>query len=168
MTQLDRVSVITVVRTQKRQTGCLSPQSRVSAKTMDDGRSGRQWLESAIAYCHWRSGNAWRRLSTSAERWAPERGAYLDAERLLTDVLREPDEPNIIHALLPDLRAAAPVLAGEVEYRSWRRDVLARALIQENPSYSDFKLLSHLPRPKLARMLAETRLNAVVAARLTA
>ena len=45
-----------------------------------DGRNGRQWMRSVLAYLDWRSGDSWRPM---ADRNHPERRAYTDASLTL-------------------------------------------------------------------------------------
>jgi hypothetical protein len=133
-----------------------------------DGRTGRQWLESMMTYCDFLSGKAWRNLADPQHRHDPERVLWVQVRALLKDVMYRPDEADKLHMLAPVLNPAPAPLAGEVEFRDWRRDSLAMALVTENPQYTDAKLLRGLPKNKLAHMLAETRLDARNSARATA
>jgi len=125
----------------------------------DDSRSkrnGRQWIQSAIDYCDWRAGS-WRRLSDRAQRENLDRWWYLDAARTLKDVLLGCREAQSLHIALPVLNAA-PAITPEAEAlaqqpRAW----LADALLAANPRMTNRKLLLHLGRPKLARLLLEAR-----------
>jgi len=115
-----------------------------------DGRSGLQWLKSAIAYCEWRAGLDWRR---SSQRNDPERWYYLDAIRTMTDALYAiPKAPLFA---LPDF-SPSPTPA-ELKYREWKRSALVTALMQEDPRLTSRRLLMHFTREKLAHMLDDLR-----------
>jgi hypothetical protein len=52
-----------------------------------DRRSGRQIIESAIAYCEWQAYKGHHGQLTRSQRENPSRWWYLDGLRLLTDIL---------------------------------------------------------------------------------
>lgn len=121
-----------------------------------DARSGRQILQSALDYCLWRAGDGWRRLGSRAGRTSAERWHYLDGARLLSGILTRPVESS------PRMQLALPVLnpsptpdTQELAYCSAPRADLVAALLRIDSTLTDARLLSRLPRPKLARMLRE-------------
>ena len=119
-----------------------------------DGRNGLQWLKSAIGYCAWRAGLDWRR---SSQRNDPDRWYYLDAIRLMTDVLYTvPKGPAFA---LPDF-SPSPTPA-ELRYREMKHSALVAALMRENPRLTSRRTLMHLSREKLAHMLDDIRRAAV-------
>jgi hypothetical protein len=120
-----------------------------------DGRSGLQWLKSAIGYCEWRAGLDWRR---SSQRNDPERWYYLDAVRLLNDLIQvaPKDAPQFA---LPSFDPA-PTPA-QLRYREMKRSALVTALMRENPRLTNRRILSHFSTEKLARMLDDLRRGAV-------
>lgn len=128
-----------------------------------DRRNGRQWLKSAIAYCDFQAGGSWRRLSDPSQRNSSWRRWYLDGLRTLTDILSTPEDAGKIQVALPVLNPAPEPLPGESDLMALARRDLAAALVAESSVYTDYKLLSHLPRPKLARMLAQVRVDAAAA-----
>lgn len=160
MAPLAGFSVTTLVTTTIVSRPPVSETSGAFERAEVDGRTGLQWLKAAIAHCDCHAGTAWRRLSDPRQRYAPERLFWLEVIRLLTDVLLADPQEIRLHSASPLLHPIRHELSGEPEYRTWRRDSLARALVNENSKFTDAKLLSHLPKPKLARMLAETRLAA--------
>jgi len=133
-----------------------------------DGRSGRQWLNSAMAYCDWRSGDSWRRSSDRASRHSADRWDWIDAVRLLKTTLNSSREPMGIHPALPVLNPAPTPTADELVYAKWKRAEIVNALLEENPLLTDRKILMHLSKPKLAGMLANTRLTALETQRVMA
>lgn len=135
----------------------------------DDGRgrrSGRQIVQAAIAYCNWRTGDAWRNLANRNERDNADREWYLGGIRTLTDVLYRDDSarPGKLQLELPALHPTHNPDATERKHAKRTRAELARLLLAIDPALTDARLLSRLPRPKLARMLRE-REKAAAAAR---
>ena len=63
------------------------PESTAGEDAERDGRSARQWLKSARAYCLWRAGEDWRRVSDRKQRENSTRWYYLDGARFITDIL---------------------------------------------------------------------------------
>jgi len=146
----------------------LFPGVRVSRSTsaMDDNardrRTEAQWLRSIIAYLEFRSGTAWRRLSNPQQRNHPERWWYLNGIRCVQSILAGQDPSRASIALVTaartergtnsktdDLRVAKLIQLPRVE--------LAKMLVAADPSKTDIRLLSHLPRPKLARLVVEAQ-----------
>lgn len=119
-----------------------------------DGRTARQWLESSKAYVAFLIGDSWRRLSDPGQRHDPNRWHWIEVYKVLSSVSGHQVEQASLHSPSPRESSA------ELTYRTWRRDELARALVTEDPSLTDYRLLKGLPKLKLARMLAETRRNA--------
>src|SRR6185437_16383486 len=58
-----------------------------------DNRTGLEWLKSVREYCIWRAGNSWRKLWKSDQRWNPERWDYLEAAKLISDILLTKAQP---------------------------------------------------------------------------
>jgi len=119
-----------------------------------DGRTGKQWRESVVAYLQFRSGNAWRRMSTMEARSDPERWIYMDAIRLVDGCVREETRREELRqpSLLP---AKTPV-----QMQSWRlsyipRTILVARLMAIDPTLTDKKLISRFTSAKLSTMLAE-------------
>ncbi len=116
-----------------------------------DQRTGGQWLRAIESYLRFRSGDSWRRLSDPAQRFSPDRLWYIDGIRTLNGFNRAPDRAvESLTAFTPAPIPADPrlsTLAGEP------RLVLVTRLMAADPSLTDKKLLLHLSRPKLARML---------------
>lgn len=52
-----------------------------------DNRTDLEWLKSVRDYCMWRSGAPWRKLWKPDQRWNSERWDYLEAARLISDIL---------------------------------------------------------------------------------
>jgi hypothetical protein len=129
-----------------------------------DKRTARQWIDSVVAYCEWRAGEPWRRLSDPEQRWDRERWNYLDASRLVREAYFESERPKGLYVPLPVLNAAPPPLPSELKLAKLSRSALISALIEENPQYTDARRLK-FTRRKLARMLAETRLAAAAPVR---
>jgi len=136
-----------------------------SCEATVDGRTARQWINSAIEYCNWRAGDSWRRLSDPAQRHDPERWVYIEAARTLHTALYStfPARPvPVLDCLTPTRPSHA-----QLKYRNWKRPELVEALLLENPKLTDRRILSHYTRAKLARMLDETRREAAIRARVT-
>jgi hypothetical protein len=109
-------------------------------------RTPGQLLKSAEAYCVWRAGLSWR---PSSDRWDLDRVAYLEAAGILRDVVFRETGPQLA---LPSL--VVPPTPLEIRLAARPRACLIDDLLRADPSLTDRKLLSHLPRKKLARMLA--------------
>jgi hypothetical protein len=124
-----------------------------------DGRTARQWLQSAITYCNWRAGDSWRRLSDPEQRNSPERDWYLSGSRTLLEALNSPERQGI-HIALPVLNSERVPDDIEKAHALRTRAELVRELMALDSKLTDARLLSHLPRPKLAHMLRERELRA--------
>ena len=119
-------------------------------------RSGRKILQSALDYCLWRAGDGWRRLGSRAGRESADRSYYLDGARLISYILTSPAEERTgIQLTLPALNPTPKPDAQEAAYAAQPRAYLVSALMRIDSNLTDRKLLSSLPRPKLARMLRE-------------
>ena len=112
-----------------------------------DRRTGLQWLDSAIAYCEWRSGRCWRKRWIPEQHLALERDDYVLAIRLLTHLRYSPEStaspdpvPSPENPRIAELAAAT---------RAW----LVDRLMQLDPQLTDRNLLLHFRREKLAAML---------------
>jgi hypothetical protein len=119
-------------------------------------RAPDQILRSVIAYCLWRAGESWRNPSSPDNRRNEDRLSYLEAIRVINRVRYEP-------AHLPEpvpAAAAAKPSPKEVALAARPRLQLAAELIAADPSLTDRRLLSHLPKHKLAAMLAARRATA--------
>lgn len=133
-----------------------------------DQRTGLQWLKAAREYCTWRSGASWRKLWKADERWDSERWDYLEAARLITDILStggrltpaesaRAERDNPLQAELDVKRGApVPLTPEETKLLNMKRPALARELLRD-PLYVDARLLSHLPKRKLVRMVVQSR-----------
>jgi hypothetical protein len=121
-----------------------------------DRRTPDQWIRSVLAYLDWRSGDSWRPLSVRTERENSERWAYLEARRIVQSV-RYASEPSPVglHVALPVLNPARRVAPLEAKWAAKPRAEIVAALMAASPALTDHKILSHLPRPKLAKMLCD-------------
>lgn len=132
-------------------------------------RTGSQWLRAVISYLEFRSGDSWRRLSDPQERNSSERWWYLDGLRTVLEVQGGLQAQGI--SLVQATPAKAEKLADDfrvVKLQSLSRVDLAMRLMQERPELTNLKLLSHLQKPKLARMLVEAKDRNTAAWRATA
>lgn len=127
-------------------------------------RTSQQWLKSVRDYCMWRAGDGWRKLQ-QGERWSAARWEYLDAARLITDILLTGSKPTpkesakdaAAQAQLDLMRGlAAPLSPEENKLLQRPRAQLVDELLRDS-LYTDGRLLSRLPRRKLARMVSESR-----------
>jgi len=123
-------------------------------------RSGRQWIDSICAYCLWRAGEPWRQLSDRNQRNDAERWDYLEAARLIRRAFYALEEPKGLHLAQPVLNAAPARSLSDLKLAELPRKTLVEALLRENPALTDKNRLMKLRREKLARMLAETRMEA--------
>lgn len=132
-----------------------------------DKRTGLEWLKSVRDYCIWRSGAPWRKLLKPDQRWNSERWDYLEAYRLITDIMSTGGQVNPVNSARDaaaqaelDIRRGAPIplTPEETSLLNQPRPALVKALMRD-PLYTDARLLSHLPKRKLARMLAQSRLR---------
>ena len=129
-------------------------------------RTGLQWLKSVRAYCMWRAGDSWRKLNRSGERWKSSRAEYLDAARLITEILSTDHEVNPAQSALDaaaqaDLdimrgQAPIPLSLAEKQLSEKPRAALVDELMRD-PLYTNRRLLEHLPKNKLARMVTQSR-----------
>lgn len=119
-----------------------------------DHRTPDQLLRSTIAFCEWRAGESWRRLSDPSQRNDQDRWDWLEAARIC-QAARYASEGRL-EPVLPSNNSSPTPSPLEVLFQNKPRRELADALISLNPELSDRRLLSRLPRPKLARMLART------------
>jgi hypothetical protein len=126
-----------------------------------DRRSGSQWLRSIKGYLEWRAGLAWRR---GEDRNSPERWQYLDALRLLNGIGRPVPAVPPICVMTPktvqDIRLAS--------LASWPVARLVDQLMQLSPTLTDRRILTHLSRLKLARMLMDARAKNALTPRIAA
>jgi len=111
-------------------------------------RTPHQLLKSAISYCDWRAEHF--RLS-AADRWNPDRRAYIQARQILERVMHMDVRPELA---LPALQPAHSLTPLEIEFSRSSRACLADELLAADPRLSDRRLLQSLPRKKLASMLA--------------
>ncbi len=146
-----------------------TPPSCGTRPAVCDGRTGAEWIKSAIAYCEWRSGNSWRHVLDREQRNSPDRWYYLDGAKTLTDILYGGTaQPTGLHVPLPVLNPA-PVTTDQMRLDAGRpRAELVKELMHLDPTLTDAKILSGLQRNKLARMLADAREAAPAQARHTA
>jgi hypothetical protein len=122
----------------------------LTSRALREKRSGRQWVNSVLAYCDYRAGDCWRRLSEREQRDDPDRWAYVDAIRAIHAALSVDLRPALVTtpaAPRPDPEIAR--LASKP--RAW----LADQLLARDPALTDRKLLCRLSRHKLARMVQE-------------
>ena len=123
-------------------------------------RTPDQWLRSVIAYLAWRSGDSWLPLSFPDIRNDQERWDYLSAIRLVESIrYTNPAKPTLVPKPTTDRSA---VLCNQP--RAW----LVSELLRADRTLTDSKILSHLPRPKLARMLMERSPAASLCAAMSA
>ena len=141
---------------------CSSAAPSTHVEQAAESRTARQWLDSIIAHLSADGGLCWRK------RFDPVRVHYEEVIYTVNSVRYFDEDRGKLHAVLPDLNPAPVLLPHELDYREWRRDSLARALVRENADLTDYKLLTGLPKKKLAHMLAQTRLANVRAARRAA
>jgi hypothetical protein len=121
-----------------------------AGQVLRDKRSGQQWIKSVIAYCEFRAGEPWRRLSDPDQRNDPERWAYLDAARLIHSKQYESERPLLVAPPVLD-----PFEKDVRELSGWPREALVDVLLMIDPKLTSRRLLRRLTREKLARMIAE-------------
>lgn len=121
-----------------------------------DRRTGPQWLKSVNAYLEFCAGHSWRRLSDPAHRNDAHRLVYLDAQRIVTTALFAP-EPLAEPLPAQDTPHVRAVNTRAAQLASKPRAALVSELLSRNPSLTDRRILEHLPRPKLARMVIDAR-----------
>jgi hypothetical protein len=127
--------------------GC--PSSWPNDERERDLRNGRQWLFSIRAYCKFRAGLAWRR---SSDRFNPNRLWYMNGIRCVQDVLYAPDKsPQLVLPCIDGVNCSTEFERG---LAAQSRPILVNRLMAASPLFTDRRLLSHLPKMKLARMLA--------------
>lgn len=118
----------------------------------EEKRTADQWIRSILIYLEFRAGTAWRNLSRAEQRRNPQYIEYLEAARLVLSVrYAEPRKPQLV--LKDETRPKADSRAKRLE--ALPRNVLFDRLCLLDQTLTDKRLLSHLPRPKLAAMLAE-------------
>lgn len=108
-------------------------------------------LRNAISYCDYQAG----RTRGRAPRWNPDADWYISGLRLLRAALAGDLEPSRLQIALPVLHPSPSPTIQEKELAEQPRLWLVSELLKADSRYTDKKLLSHLPRPKLAHMLAE-------------
>jgi hypothetical protein len=124
-----------------------------------DRRSAGQWLRSVHAYLEFMAGTAWRRPSSPADRWSPDRLYYLDAIRFLNGLVRETAKPPARVTVTP--KTAESIRIASLASRG--NPALADELQRLRPELTMRKTLLHFPRVKLARMVLEAREKAEAA-----
>jgi hypothetical protein len=137
---------------------------------VDDGRdtrNGRQWLDSVRGYLLWRAGSDWRRTTSKDHRYNDDRWWYLNGCRLVNDLLSGTYEAEHQAPVMPFPKPAA-VDARIKNYCAKSRGWIVAELMRVDPSLTDKKILTHLGREKLARMLvaalnAAQEMEAVIA-----
>ena len=82
------------------------------------GRSARQWLLSAIAYCEFRSGDAWHSPLDRTHRNSEDRWAWIDAIRLMLVALHS--SVNLPVQAARPVRSAPPPSPLELKLLDWR------------------------------------------------
>lgn len=128
--------------------------SPAAGRPQVDGRTGKQWLQAAIAYCNFRAGDSWRSLANPAQRNSDDRWYYLRGARFLSDALLGfRNEPRIALAL-PVLNPVSSPSPFQIELaaRLKRAELVAR-LMAADSALTDRRLLLRLSRVKLAGML---------------
>lgn len=145
--------------------GYLDSSSSSGVDLEREQRSGLQWLKSVREYCMWRAGECWRRLNREGDRWKRSRWEYLDAARLITDVLSSDAESSSTEsandaALQFELDIARggsiPLTLEETQLTNKPRAVLVDELMRDC-LYSSRRALSGLAKRKLARMVTQSR-----------
>lgn len=116
-----------------------------------DNRSGTQWLKSVLAYCEFRAGAPWRRLSEPSQRWNAERLWYLNGVRAVNDVLHAPERATQL--ALPSLSPCTTISKHTAGLAALDRGTLVSRLMEASPLFSNRRLLSRLSKLKLARMV---------------
>ena len=117
-------------------------------------RTGPQWLRALTAYLDFKTGDSWRRLSDPAQRRDPDRVWYLDGLTFLQNLLRDESGRS------PSPSAhwkQKPIACASQSSASNRGAELSDALLRLDSRLTDRKLLSRLPKPKLARMVVEAQ-----------
>ena len=140
--------------------GCILSATVLVASSSNDSqkekRDRSQWLRAITAYLNFQSGDAWRRLSDPGQRWDPDRLWYQNGLYCLTNFLADttgsialvtpsPKTPRTIEEQTDDLRA--------LKLQALPRASLVALLIRADLKLTDRKILMHLSRSKLARML---------------
>ena len=126
------------------------PEARTFASVNDqerDRRSGGQWLRSIRAYLNFRAGCSWRRLGSPQDRNSPEYSWYIGGIRTLNGIEAGANQPHPMRVVNRP-SASSPLCTQS-------RESLVATLMAHRPDLTDKKILSHLPRPKLARMVEE-------------
>ena len=127
---------------------------RFMPKPLRENRNPDQLVRSAIAYCEWRAGNSWRRLSDGVQRRDSERWDYLEAARLMREAswraiqAELAAQPPLPSPKLPPQTATDPALL------ELSRGELVSRLIGRRPELQH-RLVKFFTRAKLARMVTE-------------
>jgi hypothetical protein len=118
-----------------------------------DRRTGRQWVASVKAYLSFCAGDSWRR---SRDLRNPDSAPFVDAIRILNGIERSSFDPTFDRPIEEPLTIQEALTDSMVSlYERLPRPCLVRRLQTARPLLTDTKLLSHLSRAKLARMLIE-------------
>ena len=125
------------------------------SKSERDERTGPQWIRAVISYLEFSSGDAWRRLSDPLRRFSPERQWYLGGLRTMNGIQSPIPQPRP-HLVTPKIEPGPEAIA-IAKLCLEPRLALADELLLLRPELTDRRLLSHLPRPKLARMVLSAR-----------
>lgn len=132
--------------------------SGMNLENLKTARSANEWLRSTLAYLDWRAASSWAYgRHASQMRWNQERIDYLDAWRTVNDVFIGyapvlPARPQLV--IQPTTTETQRQLAAL--QLSMTRPAMAAELAALRPELN-VKILSHLPKQKLALMLANAR-----------
>lgn len=133
-----------------------------------DARDGVGWLNSVHAYLMWRAGGCWRKLHRAGQRQSASRWEYLDAARLITEILSTEKHATLAESIQAkkDDRAQAeldimrgaplPLSSEEIRLTTQSRPALVAELMCD-PLYTDARLLGGLAKRKLALMVVQSR-----------
>ena len=131
-------------------------------------RDGSQWLRSIHDYLMWRAGDCWRKLHRSGQRQSTARWEYLNAAKLISEILLSTRPLNLSESLqakkdaqaqaeLNIMRGAAiPPSREEIKLMTLPRPSLVAELMRD-PLYTDARRLNGLAKRKLARMVVQSR-----------
>lgn len=133
-----------------------------------DARDGVGWLNSVHDYLMWRAGDCWRKLHRAGQRQSASRWEYLEAAKLITDILSSTRPRTLSESLqarkdaqaqaeLDIMRGAAiPPSREEIKLMAMLRPALVAELMRD-PLYTDARRLNGLAKRKLARMVVQSR-----------